>query len=598
MYFRHLSALFSVIFLLSSSAFAQLSNGFNVSNVNDWGSGFNATFSYQLSQSDAPGGALAAWRIDVRHTGAAQLTSAWMTGYNGSISSGYVDGSSVDFAITNSTAGFQPTLNVGSELIFTIQGQGSGFNESDFEMSFVNLDAGEPPTDIPDDDNNEAGSLSTSFVSVNDWYNPAFGGGFNATYRCEVNDSSVTDFVVEFNYSGSGNPSSAWTQSYNGSVNSGFIGSDGGFAIRSSSSGFVPTLNAGASFLVTIQVQDAGFNPSDFNVSCNGDTTSDSVNNTAPVANAGNNLTVSTGIEVTLDGSLSSDEEGDELVYSWTIEGAPVGSSASLINSSDVTPSFVPDLAGDYQIQLVVNDGLDDSLVDEVIISASDNNIIPVANAGNDTTTLIGSQVTLSGFESTDDDLSSELSYEWVFLEFPSASDVSFSDAFSSNPTFTPDAAGEYRIQLIVNDGTSDSLPDEVVVTAIENPDRDGDGIINELDFFPDDPSRSTVPLVSITSPETLTTVGTSPLTITGTIDDPDARVVVNGVEVTQSEGTFQADVDLEEGFNSIVVRGIDENNNEGLATLNVSLDNTPPCLLYTSPSPRDRTRSRMPSSA
>ena len=41
-----------------------------------------------------------------------------------------------------------------------------------------------------------------------------------------------------------------------------------------------------------------------------------------------------------------------------------------------------------------------------------------------------------------------------------------------------------------------------------------------------------------------------------------------------------------------------DENNNLRKVILNAILDDCGACLLYTSPSPRDRTRSRMPSSA
>ena len=50
---------------------------------------------------------------------------------------------------------------------------------------------------------------------------------------------------------------------------------------------------------------------------CSGDEPSGRPN-LAPVANAGPDQTVATGATVTLDGSASSDADGDALVFSWS----------------------------------------------------------------------------------------------------------------------------------------------------------------------------------------------------------------------------------------------------------------------------------------
>ena len=51
--------------------------------------------------------------------------------------------------------------------------------------------------------------------------------------------------------------------------------------------------------------------------------------------------------------------------------------------------------------------------------------------------------------------------------------------------------------------------------------------------------------------------------------------------------------------FIDVNADGIQDANEPGLPGVTIRLtDNTGTCLLYTSPSPRDRTRSRMPSSA
>lgn len=107
--------------------------------------------------------------------------------------------------------------------------------------------------------------------------------------------------------------------------------------------------------------------------------------------------------------------------------------------------------------------------------------------------------------------------------------------------------------------------------------DRDGDGVKNKDDFFPDDPTSSSVPVVTISTPKTLTTVGASPIKVEGTINDAKAKIVINGIEIKHSGGKFTAQVALKEGSNAIIVRAIDKQNHEGTATVTISLDKTPP---------------------
>ena len=138
-------------------------------------------------------------------------------------------------------------------------------------------------------------------------------------------------------------------------------------------------------------------------------------------------------------------------------------------------------------------------------------------------------------------------------------------DAFPLDPTESSDLDG---------DGIGDN----------SDPDRDGDGVANEDDYFPDDPTAFSVPTVTITAPQTLTTVGSSPVALTGAISDPAATLTVNGVPVSHSGGVFSANVALQEGANTIIARAIDVNNHEGTATISVSLDKTPPYITVESP--------------
>ena len=88
--------------------------------------------------------------------------------------------------------------------------------------------------------------------------------------------------------------------------------------------------------------------------------------NQAPVADAGPGQTVeqasADGTEVTLDGSGSSDPDGDALTYLWTWDGG---------NTTGVSPTVLfPQ--GTTDVTLVVNDGAEDSLPDHVSITVQD----------------------------------------------------------------------------------------------------------------------------------------------------------------------------------------------------------------------------------
>ncbi len=124
--------------------------------------------------------------------------------------------------------------------------------------------------------------------------------------------------------------------------------------------------------------------------------------NTSPIADAGPDQTNYWGETVNLNGSSSSDANGDPLTFSWSFISRPLDSTAVLSNADTMTPSFLIDVSGDYEIELIVNDGLIDSSPDSVTISTI--NSTPVANAGPDQTRYWGETVTLDGSGSSDVD--------------------------------------------------------------------------------------------------------------------------------------------------------------------------------------------------
>ena len=174
------------------------------------------------------------------------------------------------------------------------------------------------------------------------------------------------------------------------------------------------------------------------------------VPNRLPVADAGPDQTVFVTQTVQLDGSKSSDPDGDTLTYQWSFFSLPAGSQAVLSNSTSVNPTFVVDKPGTYEIQLIVNDGKSNSFPDVVTINTE--NSRPVANAGPDQTVFVTQTVTLDGSKSSDVD-GDALTYQWSFLSLPAGSQAVLSNSTVVNPTFVVDKLGAYEIQLIVNDG-------------------------------------------------------------------------------------------------------------------------------------------------
>lgn len=92
--------------------------------------------------------------------------------------------------------------------------------------------------------------------------------------------------------------------------------------------------------------------------------------NLPPVANAGPDQTVTAGQRVTLNGTGSSDPNGDPLTYTWCLKGRPVGSTATLSGANTSQPTFTPDIAGSYVFCLTVNDGKAGSASDSVVVEA------------------------------------------------------------------------------------------------------------------------------------------------------------------------------------------------------------------------------------
>ncbi|MYF71276.1 MAG: hypothetical protein F4181_15555, partial [Proteobacteria bacterium] len=184
--------------------------------------------------------------------------------------------------------------------------------------------------------------------------------------------------------------------------------------------------------------------------------------NTAPVADAGEDQIARPSATVTLNGSGSSDADGDSLTYAWSQTS---GTAVTLSSATVASPTFTaPSTAGSLVFSLKVNDGTEDSDLETVTVEV---NSKPAADAGDDQIVRPSATETLDGSGSSDGDGDS-MTYAWI--QTPAAT-VTLSSATAVSPTFTaPSAAGSLEFSLTVNDGTEDSDPDTVTVTVNTKP--------------------------------------------------------------------------------------------------------------------------------
>ena len=183
--------------------------------------------------------------------------------------------------------------------------------------------------------------------------------------------------------------------------------------------------------------------------------------NSAPVADAGANQKVEAGAVVQLNGAGSTDVDGNQLSYRWSLISVPEGSSAKLSSETDVNPTFVADLPGAYVAQIIVNDGEVNSVPATVAITTGSSQA-PAASAGVDQTVAVNSVVSLAGKGT---DLAGlPVSYRWSIVSKPDGSAAALSANDTDSPTFIADQAGVYVAQLIVNNGVEDSAPVTVAV--------------------------------------------------------------------------------------------------------------------------------------
>ncbi len=194
--------------------------------------------------------------------------------------------------------------------------------------------------------------------------------------------------------------------------------------------------------------------------------------NQPPVANAGADLTVSSGSSVTLNGQGSSDPDDGIGSYAWVQTAGP---GVTLANVASATASFkAPQVTKltSLSFRLTVTDRSGASSSDTCVVTVNadpvpTNNSPPVADAGLDMAVLPGTFHNLDGFYSSDTD-DGIASTTWEQTQGPS---VTLSDPAAMSPIFqAPNGPATLSFRLVVTDkgGLQDTDTCTVVVLSAD----------------------------------------------------------------------------------------------------------------------------------
>lgn len=102
--------------------------------------------------------------------------------------------------------------------------------------------------------------------------------------------------------------------------------------------------------------------------------TADLTVNEVPIADAGPDQTINLGEIAGLNGRDSHDPESKPLTYRWSLVSIPIGSHPQLSGAESAQASLQTDAVGPYTVRLMVNDGVHDSLEDQIVITVVDPN--------------------------------------------------------------------------------------------------------------------------------------------------------------------------------------------------------------------------------
>ncbi|MBH5321836.1 PKD domain-containing protein [Aurantiacibacter sediminis] len=193
--------------------------------------------------------------------------------------------------------------------------------------------------------------------------------------------------------------------------------------------------------------------------------------NLDPVADAGTDITTQIGDTVTLDGSGSTDPDGNITSYSWNqVLGQPVAlSDPNAIQPTFTAPTAVGPQTLRFELVVTDNDGAQSSDFVDVIIPVGANQA-PVAVAGTSGNITADATIVLDATDSIDPE-NDPLTYSWTQVS-GTAVTIANPNPANGQTTFVAPAltntAQPLVFEVAVSDGTTTST-DRVTLTVVAN---------------------------------------------------------------------------------------------------------------------------------
>ena len=191
--------------------------------------------------------------------------------------------------------------------------------------------------------------------------------------------------------------------------------------------------------------------------------------------------TASVGKPVQLSSTIADDDTGsgcnltETFSYAWSLPSEPVGSRAQLNSTTEIAPSFTPDVAGNYLIELTVtsSNGQSSPAVSKLLSISDCGNPLPVVTtlspspqlpvagqAVHVAQTSVPANNACSSFDPT-------LHYQWQMIAKPNGSTAFLRDPSASAADFVADLPGAYQLSLTAVSSTgAASVPRILVVRA------------------------------------------------------------------------------------------------------------------------------------
>ena len=315
----------------------------------------------------------------------------------------------------------------------------------------------------------DAGSASVStnvvtvtVASVNDA--PSFVKGANQAVSEDAGEKSVTGWATSLNR-GASNESSQ-VLSFTVSNDNNILFSSQPAIASNGNLTYTPAANANGSATVTVSIADNGGVANGGTDTSASQTFTITVNpvNDKPVANAGANKEINEDTATTtLDGSGSSDIDGDTLTFGW-VETLDNGDLCSISSASSATPTIsVANGVSSYSCvyQLTVSDGIIDSDADSVNVSVTADNDEPelVVTSSNTVAIDEGDRLVIPIVSSDVDTDVVDLGAGVVAGEI-SDIDQLFTDNGDNTGLFdwetTTEDSGDYTVRFSASDGASE----------------------------------------------------------------------------------------------------------------------------------------------